>query len=73
MTQDVTTIFAEVETRAKHLVQSWGKFRTDMERYLPESYHEEIQTLSQGLDAALQRLIHDKPLNIQIEIQLLFD
>ncbi|NMG60530.1 GTPase [Geitlerinema sp. P-1104] len=59
MTQTVTTIFAEVETRAKHLVQSWGKFRTDMERYLPESYHEEIQTLSDGLDAALQRLLHD--------------
>jgi predicted GTPase/predicted transcriptional regulator len=59
MTQDVTTIFAEVETRAKHLVRSWGKFRTDMERYLPESYHEEIQTLSDGLEAALQTLRHD--------------
>ncbi|KPQ39903.1 MAG: Dynamin family [Phormidium sp. OSCR] len=59
MTHDVTTIFTEVENRAKHLVQSWGKFRVDMERYLPESYQPEIQNLSAGLEAALQTLLHD--------------
>ncbi|MCC5900129.1 MAG: hypothetical protein JJU32_19735, partial [Phormidium sp. BM_Day4_Bin.17] len=59
MTQDVRTIFTEVETRAKRLVQAWETFRVDMEQYLPEDYHPEIQALSRKLESQLQTLLDE--------------
>lgn len=59
MSQKTYEIFQAVENQARHLAGSWENFKTSMIRHLPESYHSEIDELSNNLKTALEKLLDE--------------
>ncbi|MEA5471252.1 dynamin family protein [Spirulina sp. 06S082] len=59
MSQKTYEIFQAVENQAIHLAGSWENFKTSMIRHLPESYHSEIDELSNNLKTALEKFLDE--------------
>jgi tRNA U34 5-carboxymethylaminomethyl modifying GTPase MnmE/TrmE len=52
-------VFDDVESKAKLLQKYWINFSEEIVNHLPESYHSEIEELSNNLNNALDRLLDE--------------
>jgi len=59
MSNTVYKVFEEVEFKAKLLAKYWNNFQAEISQHLPETYHPEMQELSEKLEEALSVLIDE--------------
>ncbi|MBD2683156.1 MULTISPECIES: dynamin family protein [Nostoc] len=59
MSNKVYKVFENVEFKAKLLAKYWNNFQSEISQHLPETYHPEIQELSDKLEEALSILVNE--------------
>ncbi|BAY61922.1 hypothetical protein NIES22_19890 [Calothrix brevissima NIES-22] len=59
MSNKVYKIFESVEFKAKLLAKYWNNFYAEISQHLPETYHSEMQELSDKLEKALSILVDE--------------
>lgn len=59
MTKKIYEVFQSVENKANLLAGYWDNFKTEIIQHLPESYHGEIEELSNNLKKSLEVLIDE--------------
>ncbi|BAQ64451.1 hypothetical protein [Geminocystis sp. NIES-3709] len=59
MAKKIYEVFQSLENKANLLAGYWDNFKTEIIQHLPESYHGEIEELSNNLQKSLEVLIDE--------------
>ncbi|MBD2497987.1 dynamin family protein [Nostoc sp. FACHB-280] len=59
MSNKLYKVFADVEQNAKLLSKYWHNFSTEISEHLPDTYHPELQELSDKLEIAIDNLVDE--------------
>ncbi|MEH2053927.1 dynamin family protein [Nostoc sp.] len=59
MTNKLYKVFEDVEQNAQLLSKYWHNFSTEISEHLPDTYHAELQELSEKLEIAIDNLIDE--------------
>ncbi|MEH2094678.1 hypothetical protein [Nostoc sp.] len=57
MSNKLYKVFEEVEQNAQLLSKYWHNFSTEISEHLPDTYHAELQELSDKLEIAIDNLM----------------
>ncbi|MEH2373789.1 hypothetical protein [Nostoc sp.] len=59
MSNKLYKVFEDVEQNAQLLSKYWHNFSTEISEHLPDTYHAEVQELSDKLEIAIDNLIDE--------------
>ncbi|QLE46827.1 hypothetical protein FD724_00715 [Nostoc sp. C057] len=59
MSNKLYKVFEEVEQNAQLLSKYWHNFSTEISEHLPETYHAELEELSNKLEIAIDNLVDE--------------